>query len=101
MRALQTVYADLRAREEQAAREGDVWIGKGVTGQAILYFPMNPGYGDSLQGAVVRRAARVGRGTWYSARSAPPGRGHRSRHRRPGAPGRAALTRGACRRAWA
>lgn len=53
MRALQAVYADLRAREEQAAREGEVWIGKGVTGRAILYFPMSPGYGDSLQGSVV------------------------------------------------
>jgi hypothetical protein len=53
MRALQAAHADLRAREETAARDGDAWINHGETGRVILYFPMNAGYGDSLEGSVV------------------------------------------------
>jgi hypothetical protein len=61
MRALEKAYADLRAREDQAAREGDGWITRGESGRVILYFPMNPGYGESLQGSVV--TVRLGAAT--------------------------------------
>jgi hypothetical protein len=61
MRDLEKAYADLRAREEHALREGDTWVSRGETGRVVFYYPMNPGYGDSLPGSVI--TVRLGAAT--------------------------------------
>jgi hypothetical protein len=61
MRDLEKAYADLRAREEQVLRDGNAWMSPGQTGRVVLYFPMSPGYGDSLAGSVV--TVRLGAAT--------------------------------------
>ena len=61
MRDLEKAYADLRAREEHALREGDTWVSRGETGRVVFYYPMNPGYGDSLSGSVI--TVRLGAAT--------------------------------------
>ena len=61
MRDLEKAYADLRAREEQVLRDGNTWMQPGQTGRLVLYFPMSPGYGDSLSGSVV--TVRLGAAT--------------------------------------